>query len=152
MVNASEEDAAAFIAFDEGERPQRPTQVQGSGEKLRDGFVEGFRIPRRRQDEAPNVRAQIERRIGLPIGTGSEGASIRYHALAKAVVSQEALLENGQHMLVLQRLPEDPEAVDHHRIGRIVHHKPSSIYAGHRLAPGHRNALRRLSELLHHAP
>ena len=105
VVNASEEDAAALIAFDEGEGPERPVQVQGRGEQLRYGIVEGLRIPRRRQDDAPNVCAQIELRIGLPIGTGSEGAFMLYDALAKAVVDQEALLQQGQDMFIVERFP-----------------------------------------------
>ena len=88
MVNTPEEDAAVPKAFDESEPPQGPVQVQGNGEKLRHGTVERFHIPRRRENNAPNVRAQVELRIGLPKGTRSERASFRDHALAKALVDQ----------------------------------------------------------------
>ena len=141
VVNTPKKDAAALIAFDESERPQRPIQVQGLDEQSSNGFVESLLIPRRGQRDAPNVRAQIEFWIDLPIGSGSEGPSILHHALTKPLVDQKALLKHSQHMLILQQLLKDPEAVDHHRIGRIVHLQPSSIYAGHRFASGHRNAL-----------
>lgn len=58
VVDTPEEDATAPIAFDECEPPQRPIHVQGSVEQLRYGVVEGFHIPRRRQDDALNVRAR----------------------------------------------------------------------------------------------
>ena len=57
--------------------------------------------------------------------------------LAITLMNQEPFLQHSQHLLILQQLPENPEAVDHHRIGRIVHHEPGSIHAGHRFASGH---------------
>ena len=132
MVDAHDQRAAALVAIDQVDLPERVRQVQSSG-----GELAGTRLQRRtfalaalaHQLFAHDVAFDVELVVAHPVGEDC----LLDDLLAKPGVGEQARFDALAQCREVERRAQQPDADDHHEVDGAVHPQPGRIDTRHPL-------------------
>ncbi len=138
MVDAHDQDAGRLavlvaVVLDQVHLPQRTHRIERLHRQPAHQVLQGGLLPAAGdagQLFTHDVGVDVQLRVFHPGGAGG----VFDHALAKARVLEQAFLDALADSLVVQARLQDPEADDHHQVGRRVHAHPGTVDLAHALA------------------
>ena len=133
VVNANDDRAAAVVALDQVELPERPGRIERRPGEPRDERLELLLARGTRQRDVNQVMLDVE-----VVGRLPKGAGRRLHRpLAEAPEPEKPFLDRPSQRARRHSLREREHRADHHQVARMVHPEPSRVDRRDLVAPCH---------------